>query len=228
MNLDLVCGFERESIREIDSLQDGRDLVLSVRARRADDEGEVDLRVRSGGLHASASVSATNSCGARASARVSGARSISASASAARCPRREPGEIEGVRQRLPAVRERGLDDPLDVRIRLRQSGAPKRDESGVDIRLRAEDGPRDGMEAGPLGGELDEHRDGAVGLRARARRRTGRRPRAAPSPSTARRLGSPSRLSTTIGVATLYGRLATSFPGAGSSAARSRRSASPK
>ena len=41
-------------------------------------------------------------------------------------------------------------------------------------------------------------------------------------------LGRPSRLSTTSGVATLYGRFATSFAGAGSSAARSRRSASPK
>ena len=53
MNLDLVCGLERDSIREIDSLQDWRDLVLSVRSRGADDEGEVDLRVRSDGLHAS-------------------------------------------------------------------------------------------------------------------------------------------------------------------------------
>ena len=40
-------------------------------------------------------------------------------------------------------------------------------------------------------------------------------------------LGSPSRLSTTIGVATLYGRLATSAVAGGSSAARSIRSASP-
>ena len=42
------------------------------------------------------------------------------------------------------------------------------------------------------------------------------------------RLGSPSRLSTTSGVATLYGRFATSFSGAGRSAERSMRMASPK
>ena len=41
-------------------------------------------------------------------------------------------------------------------------------------------------------------------------------------------LGNTSRLSTISGVATLYGRFATNFVGAGSSAARSRRNASPK
>ena len=44
----------------------------------------------------------------------------------------------------------------------------------------------------------------------------------------ARRRAGRSRLSATIGVATLYGRLATSFVGGGSSAARSSASASPQ
>ena len=74
------------------------------------------------------------------------------------------------------------------------------------------------MEAGALCGELDQHRDGAVGLR-----RGSAKKRSATSRCTITHqrstLGRPSRLSTTIGVATLYGRFATSF----AASARARR-----
>ena len=60
-----------------------------------------------------------------------------------------------------------------------------------------------------------------------AARRSGRRPRAAPSRTRARAAAA-ARLSATTGVAMLYGRFATSLCGGGSSAAMSRRSASPQ
>ena len=66
------------------------------------------------------------------------------------------------------------------------------------------------MEAGSLGGELDEHRHRAVRLRARLREEAvGDLSLHHDRPEVDAR--KPSRLSTTIGVATLYGRLATSF-----------------
>ena len=39
-------GLDRDAVGEVDPLQDGRDLVLAVRAGRADDEREVELRRR--------------------------------------------------------------------------------------------------------------------------------------------------------------------------------------
>ena len=58
--------------------------------------------------------------------------------------------------------------------------------------------------------------DGAVGLRARSGRQPLRRPRPAPSPASARISGTPSSRSATMGVATLYGRLATRTAGCSS------------
>src|SRR5262245_37146043 len=75
---------ERDPVREVDGLEHGRDLVLSIRPRRPDDERQVDLRRRLARPHRSAAVSATNSSGSRASARRLGSRLIAASASAAR------------------------------------------------------------------------------------------------------------------------------------------------
>ena len=63
--------------------------------------------------------------------------------------------------------ERGLHETLDLPVAGRKLLAPEGDERRVDIRRRPEDRSRHRVEAGALGGELNEHRDGAVGLRAR-------------------------------------------------------------
>ena len=187
--VDLEAGprGERDPVGEIDPLEHRRHLVLAVRPERADDEREVDLRRRPCAAHRSASARATNSRGSSASARMSAGRPIVSSACAARAPRDEARELEGVRERLAAVRKGGFDDPLDLGVRLGQPRPAEGDERRVDVRLRPEDRAGDRMEAGALGDELDEHRDGAVRLRRWARRRTGRRPPAAPSPSSGRR-----------------------------------------
>ena len=67
------------------------------------------------------------------------------------------------------MRERRTDDLFDAGVVLRQADPAERDEGGVDVRRRAEDGARNGMEAGSLRDELDEHRHRAVRLRARRR-----------------------------------------------------------
>src|SRR5579872_6211555 len=72
-----------DPVGEGDALVHGDELVLAVVARGPDDEGEVDLRGR-GCSHRSASVSATNSCGASASARTDASRPIDASAATER------------------------------------------------------------------------------------------------------------------------------------------------
>src|SRR3954454_10343444 len=63
--------------------------------------------------------------------------------------------------------ERRFDDAFHFGVIVRHPGAPERDERGVDIRPRPEDGARNGMEADALGHELHEDRDGAIGLRRR-------------------------------------------------------------
>ena len=65
------------------------------------------------------------------------------------------------------MREAGLDDGLDPAVILRQLRTPKRDKGGLDVRTRAKRRPRHGVNPDPLGDELYEHRDGAVGLRRR-------------------------------------------------------------
>ena len=143
-------------------------------------------------------------------------------------PLGDAGKLQRVRERLPPVRERPFDNALELGESDGKRAAAEREQRRVDIRLRPEDGPRDGVEPGSLGGELDEHRDGAVrlGSRATAKKRSATsRCSITHHRSTA---GRPVRLSAISGVAMLYGRFATSFRGGGSSAARSRRSASPK
>src|SRR5438132_665911 len=76
----------------------------------------------------------------------------------------EARQRERVRQRLAAVGERCRDNLLDVAEVSRKLLPSKRDKRGIDVRRRLEDPPGDGMESGALGGELDEHRDGAVVL----------------------------------------------------------------
>ena len=79
--LDAKCvgRLDLQPVAEIDALEHRRDLVLAIGSSRADDQREVDLRVR---LHGRARASATNSCGARASARTDGSRPIDSSAAA--------------------------------------------------------------------------------------------------------------------------------------------------
>ena len=150
---------------EREPLEHGRDLVPAVRPGRADHEREVELRRRRGPVQRSASASATNSAGASSSARADGLRPSAASASSAACPGRDAGELQRVRQGLAPVGEGGLDDALQLRVPVGEGDAPERDERRVDVRARPEDLARDRVEAGSLGRELDEHRDGAVGLR---------------------------------------------------------------
>src|ERR687887_632977 len=79
----------------------------------------------------------------------------------------EARKLDRIGEPLPPVREGSRDDPLHAREILGVSLAAKGDERRVHVRARPEDRPRHGMEAGSLGGELDEHRDRAVGLRRR-------------------------------------------------------------
>ena len=166
-----------------------------------------------GALHPSASASATNSrrrerLGADASAR----RPIAASAAAARSREREPGERERVRQRLAPVRERGRDDLLDARDSPRGSSVRRKATSAESTFGGGRKTVREtGMEAGSLARR--------AGRAPRPRRTPSSRGSAKSRSATSRctithqssTFGSPSRLSTSSGVATLYGRFATSF-----------------
>ena len=51
--------------------------------------------------------------------------------------------------------ERRLDDLLHAREVVWERCSAKRDERGIDVRRGPEDGPRDGVEAGALGDELN-------------------------------------------------------------------------
>ena len=63
---------ELDPVREIDALQNRRDLVLAVRAHRPDDEREVELRRGRRAAHRSAAARRTNVSGVSASARTAG------------------------------------------------------------------------------------------------------------------------------------------------------------
>ena len=175
-----------DPVGEADPLKHGRHLVLAVRTTRADDQCEVDLRVGEPFAHASSRSSSTNSGGASASARVEGERPSRVRASTARGRSATPASSSEFGQRLAPVREGGLDHALHRSEALGKLAAAEGDERGVDVRLRPEYRPRHGMEARSLGRELHEHRDGAVGLRRRGRRRSGQRPRAGPSRTSSR------------------------------------------
>ena len=118
--------------------------------------------------HASCGGEARRTRAARAPRRArAGPRPIASSAAAAACSREAtPGERERVGERLAAVRERRLDEPLHAGVDARPSAA-ERDERRLDVRPRPEHLARHGMEAGALGRELQQHRDRAVGLRPR-------------------------------------------------------------
>ena len=69
---------------------------------------------------------------------------------------------------------------------VRQRDPPERDERRVDVRRRPEDGPRDRVEPGSHRRELDRAPTPRRTPSSTERRRSGRRPRAAPSRTTAR------------------------------------------
>ena len=165
------------------------DLVLAVRAERADDEREVDLRrCAERAAHASLRVSSTNSGGSSASARTDGSRP-------------ERGERRDRRSRV-ATRRRAASEFASVLRRCANAPSTTRPHSGEVVGQRRSAGTRrapsrrsgggrktvarDRMESGSHGRELDQHGDRAVRLRRRAPRRSGRRPHAAPSRTTDR------------------------------------------
>ena len=168
---------------ERDALVDGHDLVLPSARTRTDHERQVDLGGRRRARHFNASASARNSLRARALRRERSALCRSArSPPRADCARGNSGELERVREPLAPMGERALDHSFDATEVGRQTGAAEGDERRVDVRPRPEHRPvtRDGSRVRSAA-ELDQHGDGAVAPWSRARRRSGRRPRAAPS-----------------------------------------------
>ena len=206
-------GLERDLVGELDPLEHGRHLVLAVPAAGPDDEREVDLRVR---LHGEQPLELDELVRReRLGAYVRGRRPDSVSASAALSRDGDACERERVRQRLAAVGERGLDDSLDLRKR-----------SGSGRRRKATS-----AESTFGGGRKTVRETGWKPVRSAASWTSTETAPYAFVPGAAKKrsatsrwtmthqrsiAGRPSRLSTTIGVATLYGRFATSLRGGGS------------
>jgi hypothetical protein len=82
-------------------------------------------------------------------------------------PRASPGLRARSNSGASSGGGRCFDDFLDLEEAVRQRHSAERDEGGVDIRRRPEDGAGDGVEAGPLRRKLDEDRDRPVRLRRR-------------------------------------------------------------
>ena len=141
--------------------------------------------------------------------------------------RRHACELERIREPLAPVRERALDDSFDATEVGRQSGAAEGDERRVDVRPRAGTPlkKQDGIPFAPTPAARGRTRRRTPW--SRAWRRSDRRPRAAPSPSRARSRADGRGSRRSSGVATLYGRLATSFVAPGAASARSSFRASP-
>ena len=205
--------------------------MQAVVPSRPDDEREVDLRSCDGppGPHSSSSESRRNSPGSAPRRARRGLRPSSASAASGALAVGDAGELERVGERLAPVRERGLGDAPGAL----ELGAPglrpaEGDERRVDVGRRPEARSRHRMEARALDGQLEdaptpprspscpasEEAVGDLPLHHHAPELDGRQ--------------APRALSTTTGVATLYGRLATSFAGGGSKPVCRSASASPK
>ena len=196
--------------REPDALVNGHELVLAVGARRANDEREVDLRRRRARSRPRAPSGAPRIgrrklLGPHVAPRPTGQRLDS------RLARRDPSERERVRECLAPVRERSLDDALDLR---RGPGAIRRNATSAESTFGR--GRKTSRETGwrPVRSAASwTSTETAPYAFVDGPRRTGPRPRAAPSRTTSRSAPA-SRLSATSGVAMLYGRFATSFHGA--------------
>ena len=145
------------------------DLVLAVVARRADDEREVDLGRRAGAAHLAAPPRARRTRPARAPRRAlaAGGRSR-ASASAALLRAASPAsasEFGSVLRRCAKAASTTSLHVAEVRAAAPCGGrrrAPSRRSAAAGRPSR-----ETGWKPRPLGGELDEHRDGAVRLRRR-------------------------------------------------------------
>src|SRR5579884_3708080 len=219
-------GVDVDAVGDAHSLQHGQHLVLAVGPGRADHECEIDLRGR-GSPHASARASSTNSGGASTSARVDAPRPIAASAATPRSRVAKPlsaSEFGSVFRRCAnAAATTSL-------IRAYSAGsATRRNATSAESTFGA---GRNALRATgwkPLRSHTSctSTETAPYALVAGLANR-----RSATSRCTIthhRRIcGRPSMLSTRIGVATLYGRFATSFEASGAIAARSSCSASPK
>ena len=167
-DVEALADRKRDAVTELDALQDRCDLVLAVVPEGADDEREVDLRRCRDAPHASCPRQLDEH---RWLERLGPHRRIEPelgqSASTASSRVVTPASWS----ELASVLRRCAKAPSTTRRTsansVRQRDSPERDESGVDIGRRPEDGARDGMEPGPRSGELDQHGDGTVRLRRR-------------------------------------------------------------
>ena len=195
---ELSAGSSSMSSQRSIGLQDGGDLVLPVGTKRADDEREVDLRERARARHRKRrgegdELVRRELLGANARRLADLPRALARRRARVTRPA-SASEFASVFRRCAkaafttgrTVGERRTGDALE------------RDERGVDARPRPEHRRRRPGGSRPCACcELHEDGDGAVRLRPRRRRRTDRRPRAAPSRTSARargcRRGSPRR-----------------------------------
>src|SRR4051812_40857024 len=220
----LLRLLELDPVDEVDALQDGQDLVLAVIAQWADHQGEVDLGRSGGTAHGKALTSATNSPGTSASARVSAGRPIAASAAAASSREASPAcatEFGSVFRRwAKAAVTSSFTRPKSAGSSVRRKATSAESTFGwgrKTVRETAWEPVRSAASWTSTETAPYSFVPGcAKNLSATSR---------CTITHQSRRLGSPSRLSTTSGVATLYGRFATSFV---ASCGSSIRSASPK
>ena len=131
-------------------------------------------------------------------------------------------------ERLPPVRERPSTTCLTGRSRRRERGPRKATSAESTLGGGRKTVRETGWKPVRRACELDEHRHGAVRLRAGCREEAVGDLALHHHAPELDASAVPSRLSTTIGVATLYGRLATSFVARRIERARSRGSASPE
>ena len=191
-------------------------------ARRSDDEREVDLRGgRERAFTAAARPARRTRSGASASARTSPGESRSASSAPSPLSRPStPASSSAFTSVLRRWRERALNDLLDAgelgpQARVagrRRAPSPRSAAAGSTVR-------DDWVEARALGRQLHEHRDRAVALRPGRRRRSGRRPRAGPSRTRARRSGGRRGSRRRAVSRSCTGRLETNLSGGGSRSA---------
>ena len=158
-------------------------------------------------------MSRTNSSGSSASARIAGGRSMAASASTATLPRDDARRARA-RSRASSAGARTHRRRPRARDRRRPGARSARTRRGPSRRSAAAGTPS----ATPGGTPCAAHAAARAPTprrtpSSRAPRRTGRRPRAAPSRTRTRATVHADSVSATSGVATLYGRFATSFRG---------------
>src|SRR4051812_11198854 len=218
---------ELQAVRQLEADEDGDELVVAVGAERAGDEREVELRVGEADAHASASRRRGNSSGASASARVSAPWPSVASAATVCARGAAPASSSAfarVFRRWPNAA------PTSVRSSPNRAGSGRR-RNATSAESTFGRGRKTSRETGwkPVRSVASWSRTETAPY---AFVRGAAKKRSATSRCTITHHcstdGRPARLSATSGVATLYGRFATSLRGGGTSAARSTRSASPK